>query len=297
MEGWHFSLLRLLVGSSFMFVAAAKDIKTRRVPNELWMVMSTIAGIILAVQLFLKGVGWRYYLIYVPIMSIMVEAFVERPPLYTEEEVNYYMIGWFALPFVVFGYQIYSLGGQRFFWSLATIPIVMVIAILLYFFRILYGGADAKAVIVLAMLVPFYPTIPNLTLMGSSGPLLNVMEIFFPFTLIVLLNSSLLMVFLPIAFVTINLINGDHSFPEIFFGYRKKLEEIPDSFVWPMEYYEDGELKTELMPRGSSDERIESLKESGKEKFWVTPKLPFIVPMAAGFVISFVIGNPVMYLF
>ncbi|MEF8835791.1 MAG: A24 family peptidase C-terminal domain-containing protein [Candidatus Thermoplasmatota archaeon] len=294
---WELSLVRLVVGAVFLFVASLKDLRSRRVPDELWILMGIIAmGVLGAELLFVKEVTWEYFLFFVPIGVVFLEAFIDRPPVYSEGKVNPLVLGWLFVPILVFIYLIGVLDGSLLFWSLTMILVVMLFSFILYFFYILHGGADAKAVITLAILLPFYPNIPELTYRAISTEVVTRMEVFFPFTLVILLNASLIMLVFPIANSLFNLYNGDIDIPKMFFGYKKRVDELEGSFVWPMQYYEDGQLKTELLPKSDSAERISSLKNHDMKTVWVTPKIPFIVPILIGFVISFLIGNPLLHL-
>jgi len=293
---WELSLIRLIIGAIFLFVASLKDLKSRRVPDELWIIMGFIAmGILGAELIFIREVYWTYFLIFIPIGIVFLEAFIDRPPLYSKGKLNPIVLGWLTLPLVVFIYMVSVLGGDLLFWSLAMILAVMLFSFILYFFYILHGGADAKAVITLAILLPFYPDIPGLTFRAISSEVVTGIEIFFPFTLVILLNASLIMLIFPVLHFMFNLYHGDIDIPKMFFGYKKRLSDVEDSFVWPMQYYEEGKLKTELLPRSETEERISSLKNHDMKTVWVTPKIPFIVPIFIGFLISFVIGNPMMH--
>ena len=293
----YLSIIRLVIGFSFLTVASLSDIKTRRVSDVLWIIMSIFASSLLAIQLFLKGVGWRYYLIFIPIIILLSYAFVEIPELYTDKGLNPLSMIWLTIPMISSIYQIHHLKDDIFFWSLLVIPVTMVFVFVLYYFSVIYGGADAKAVLVIAILVPFYPEINGFTITGLSPDQIPFMQIFFPFTFIVLLNASLIMLVLPIYFLFLNLNNGDIGFPQILFGYKKPIDEIPDSFVWPMERYDDrGNLKVKLFPRDEDDNVLNALISKGRERVWVTPKIPFIVPILIGYVLSFFIGNPISYL-
>ncbi len=294
---WELSLVRLIVGAIFLFVASLKDLKSRRVPDELWIFMGFIAlGILVVELLLIREASLKYFLIFIPICVVFLEAFIERPPLYSNGKLNPIILGWLTLPLIVFIYMINVFGTDLLFWSLAMILAVMLFSFVLYFFYILHGGADAKAVITLAIFLPFYPTIPGLTYRAISPEVVARMEVFFPFTLVILLNASLIMLIFPVVHFVFNLWKRDIDIPKMFFGYKKKISDVEDSFVWPMQYYEDGRLKTELLPKSEADERIRSLKNHDMEMVWVTPKIPFIVPIFIGFIISFVIGNPILHL-
>lgn len=303
MELWYFSIARLLVGIGFLSAASIRDLKTRRVPNKLWIIMGSVGILILFTELLIRKfwlgneIFWTHFLIFIPIGMIFSEAFVERPPVYSKGRLNLKVLIWLLIPLIVFVYMVLVLAGSIIFWTLAMIPGMMLFAFLLYFFYILYGGADAKAVITLAVLVPFYPQIPGLTRTALGSELVPLMQTLFPFTLVILLNASLVVIVFPIGYLLINLYKGDLDFPKMFFGFKKRVDEIEDSFVWPMEYYENGKLKTELFPRSSSEEKLKSLRSHGREIVWTTPKIPFIVPISIGFLISFLIGNPLLYLF
>jgi len=62
-----------------------------------------------------------------------------------------------------------------------------------------------------------------------------------------------------------------------------------------MEKMEDGEMVTELFPKRGTKKQllrdIKALQKAGKKKVWVTPKIPFMVPMVAGYLLAFVAGN------
>lgn len=293
---WFYSLIRLVVGTVFLGVAAYTDLKTRRADDKIWQLMGTIAVLILIIELFQRKTPISYYLVFFPILFLLVEATVDRPPLYEGTKWNYLLLGWFLVPIVSVIMMFYIVKEFTYlFWSLLAIPIVMSLAFIFYYFRVIYGGADAKAMVTLAVLLPFYPDfivfLPEL--LESTY---TIMEVFFPFTLVILLNSALIVLVLPIAYLMLNVKQGDIRFPQMFFGYKKNLNEISKSFVWPMEYYKDGKRHFELMPRYDEDKALASLKKAGRKTIWVTPKIPFLVPMFFGFMLSFIWGNPMLLL-
>lgn len=291
------SIIRFVICFVFLGIAVVSDVRTRKVPNTLWLIMAPIAALVLAFDLYTRGVGWRYYLIFIPIGFFLVEALVERPPLLSEGKMNILIMGWFMLPVITVIYMLYSIESAMLLWSLISILVMMAVAFILYYFAIIYGGADAKAVVVLAVLFPFYPEIQGLTHWGGDPAMLEFMEVFFPFSFVILLNAALLTLLLSIYYFALNLKNVNLGFPEMFFGYRMDIDDIEDSFVWPMEYYENGKRNVKLFPKGMSDGALESLKEKGRRRAWVSPKIPFLLPMFLGFLISYIIGNPFLYIF
>jgi hypothetical protein len=75
--------------------------------------------------------------------------------------------------------------------------------------------------------------------------------------------------------------------------------EIAGKHVWLMESIVGGEHVTHARPRRQEDLRsdIELLVNSGYKRIWVTPKIPFIVPMLASLVLTTVIGNLLFLMF
>lgn len=294
---WQFSVARLIVGLSFLIVASVKDLRTRRVENELWIVLGIIGMVILAAELFIvEGADWEIYLFFIPLGIIFAEAFIDRPPIYSEGKLNLRVLGWLLIPIIVYLFLLNDFSESLLFWRLTMIVGVMLFVYLLYFLYIIYGGADAKAIISLAILLPAYPEIPNLTRHAMAPETVEIMEIAFPFTLVILLNACLVFLIFPVINFFINLSKGDVDIPKMFFGYRKKVSELEDSFAWPMEYFEDGKMKAKLMPRSDSEEKIQSLIENDIDEVWSTPKIPFIAIILIGLVISFIIGNPMAYI-
>ena len=80
---------------------------------------------------------------------------------------------------------------------LIFIPIMIGFVYLLYQLRLLFGGADAKAIMAIAILLPFQPIIYYLPIWGQS---------FMPASWTVLVNSLLIFLFIPIFLLIYNTI-------------------------------------------------------------------------------------------
>ncbi len=151
---------------------------------------------------------------------------------------------------------------------------------------LLAGGADAKALMALAVLLPF-PLVFNASVPVLQSPL--------PGSVVVLGDSLLAVLFLPLVFIVRNLLNGDLRFPAMFLGYKLPLAEVPERWVWPMEH-PDGDGGTNLHLFASKGpeftwESLEELEELGIEEIWVTPKVPFMLPLTGGFLLAFLAGD------
>ncbi|MFQ5909469.1 MAG: A24 family peptidase C-terminal domain-containing protein, partial [Thermoplasmata archaeon] len=165
-----------------------------------------------------------------------------------------------------------------------------------YMVGLLRGGADAKAFMAIALLVPIYPAFYEFPITGWTEP--SGFSIAFPFALVTLLNAALLLIFAPLAFLIYNSSKGSAKMPESLFGYEADARNLPE-FVWLMQRIENGRVVRELFPRRSGDikEEARKLTEAGYARVWVTPQIPFLVPLTVSFVLSFILGNLLFGLF
>ena len=151
---------------------------------------------------------------------------------------------------------------------------------LLWRFR-LFGGADAKGLMVLAALAPWPPERAH-----ALQPALDALS-----------NGALAMLLLPAAFLLANLARGRLAFPAALLGTRQTLEAARRRFVWPMQVADDaapGGLRWRYWQRiGSGDlpGEYHALEARGLREVWVTPKVPFLVPVLLGWALAWWRGN------
>ncbi len=179
------------------------------------------------------------------------------------------------------------------------VPVVAVLVTVLFArglfeLGVLYGGADAKALMIAGVLVPLFPT-TALAQTPSVSALLTVL----PFPINLLVDAALLSLVIPIGIGVRNAVRGDFEFPRGFSGYMIPVRELPYRFVWlrdplsaegrddtPAETSEDDRRERELAAR--------ELEAKGVERVWVTPQIPFLVVMAVGAVAALLAGNLVL---
>ncbi len=186
-------------------------------------------------------------------------------------------------------------------FQLALVPLMVGFVYLLYQLYIIYGGADAKALMSLAILFPVYPHIFDVVPHLDFGIFAPQVEMAFPFTFLILLNTTLPLIAIPLVYLFTNLAKGDASFPQALFYLKMDLASTKDKHVWLMQEMENGKLITHKPTLGkrASDikedkaqkEMYRGLEDAGVEKVWVDFQLPLLVPMTAGLLISVVLGN------
>lgn len=173
---------------------------------------------------------------------------------------------------------------------LAIIPLIILITYGLWYFHLLAGGADAKAIMMLAILIPF-PVGWDL-----AGRVLPLWPSPLPPAFSVFANSLLVFLLIPLLFLVWNLAHRDLRFPAMFLGYTMGVDRAAKSFVWVTERVdEEGRVRQVLlsskMSREEQAENLEALRRSGRTRVWVTPKIPFMVPLFGGYVAAFFVGD------
>jgi preflagellin peptidase FlaK len=171
-----------------------------------------------------------------------------------------------------------------------VVAVVVAGAYVMWFVHVLAGGADAKAVMAVAVLVP------TPIAWSFAGTPLPLWPSVLPAAVVVLANAVVAFAFVPFALAAYNLARADLHVPAMFLGYRMRIEEAARRFVWVVDTLDaDGRLRRTVMPSRRSPEahaqNLRSLRAAGHERVWVTPKIPFMIPLLGGFVAAFTLGD------
>jgi preflagellin peptidase FlaK len=176
-----------------------------------------------------------------------------------------------------------------------------------------FGGADAKALMCLALALPFYPA--NL-LTPISNEISLIAQSFFPIT--VFSNSILMAAATAIYMLFHNVFwhkkIGKKLFEEhekesfgkkllvLMTGYKVSISKLKEKWhLYPLEDFEDSEggfnRKLVLIPkdeeRNAIVERLANAVETGKiqDMVWATPGLPMLIFITAGLIIALFFGD------
>jgi preflagellin peptidase FlaK len=244
---------RVLLSLFFLVLCSWYDFKTREVTNKMWLIYGP-AGLTLLLLQFL-----------------------------TNQTLSEVTIQW-----------------------LASIGLTTIIALAL-FYTGFFGGADSKALICLSLALPVYPTFVH--------EYVTVLVPFFP--LAVLVNSVLGSSLLVIAITAYNLCRMTVKGEKMFEGLEKeplwsKIVAFATGFKVDSEkakggsHYmllerfsraEDGKVIRHLKvtPRLEDDDQKEAQQDEFLTelhvKIWVTPGLPFLVFVTAGFIAALMVGD------
>ncbi|UCH72413.1 MAG: prepilin peptidase, partial [Thermoplasmatales archaeon] len=170
---------------------------------------------------------------------------------------------------------------------LLFIPVMIGLMYAFFQMRLIFGGADAKALMALTILVPLSPTISEYPLWPSL----------MPFPWVILANSVIIFLFIPLSLLIFNIFKKNMNFPYCVLGYRMGIQKAREKFVWPLEKIVDGKRKFVRVPKDFDiEEELKEFEKKGINEIWVTPKIPFMIPLLVGFICSFIVGDILFHL-
>ena len=178
-----------------------------------------------------------------------------------------------------------------------------------------FGGADAKALMCLALALPFYPENLLTPLAGSPSPISTMI---FPIT--VFSNSVLFAALSTVVLFFYNLVWRLRKHEDLFqgsqknespgkkilvliTGYKAAVSRLKEKWhVYPMEDIEsdaNNEYKRKLIilpkdeGRNEIVERLDNAIQSGiiKDGLWATPGLPMLIFVTAGLLVALFLGD------
>ncbi len=161
-----------------------------------------------------------------------------------------------------------------------------------------FGGADAKSLIVISIILPSYPAFSGF---GFDFPLNKPLLDLFSFG--ILGNAVLLTVVVPLGLAVYNIsrmgLHIDNPL-YIFIGYKSSIPDLANKHIKLIQSIkeENGHVKFQFRRGGIgiNEEVISDLKallKKGliKDEVWVTPGLPFMIPITLGFFVAVFYGD------
>ncbi len=202
-------------------------------------------------------------------------------------------------------YEMITSGLPYIFRTLISFVVIFVFVYILFMLHA-FGGADAKVLMVISIILPLFPrlSVNSLQLPFWGAPLLDL------FTFSVFSNSVLLTIIVPFGLLLYNIVtvNPKELVKKPFYaliGYRQLINNLQEGHIRLIEKYEetpDGVIPKFTRTGTSIDaDTILKLKELHRkgligEHVWITPGLPFMIPITAGFLAAVVFGDLIFYL-
>ncbi|MEA1894566.1 MAG: A24 family peptidase C-terminal domain-containing protein [Euryarchaeota archaeon] len=191
--------------------------------------------------------------------------------------------------------------GSRYLLHTAVSVVGIYVFVYILFRLGAFGGADAKALITLSFI---FPAFPDIIVFGYGLPLSDAPPLdIFAFS--TLANAVLLTIVVPLGILAYNLCTL--SVREIMekpwyliVGYKCRIADLKGRHVRLIEDFEcDGGVVKKRFTRGGVEinnivlKRLEKFASRGLigKRVWVTPGLPFMIPITVGFVAAVVYGD------
>ena len=268
------------------------DHKTRRVPNQTWLISGTLASVLLAYEFTIEEYSLHIWALLVATIVLFYNAFVDEYVLDNNQMMLWralQVLGILCAAYFLFSVESEELSAQD--YKLVDVVSISILILLMYVWFYLgptIGGADVKAIMTLGLVTPFT--------LSFSGDTFTAFETRgFPYPFVVFMNSLLLYLLIPLSLAVYNVIKGNLEKPyfQIFFGTKMKIDLARESFVWPMQQIIGGKvvMVAFVKNKDDSDTQWDKLEESGIDNPWITFKIPYIIPLALAFVLSAIFGD------
>jgi hypothetical protein len=162
--------------------------------------------------------------------------------------------------------------------------------------RLLHGGADAKALMIVAIALPWWSGIGVFGLTSMIPPMISV-----------LVWSAAGFLILPFRTILRNFSRGIKSPINLIWHAEKcPLEEIPGKQVWMLSEVIDNtdgtrKISVRMRPRRIKEDattirkKIDELSEMGETEAWITKKHPFLIYVLPSIPLTMILGDPIVW--
>lgn len=284
----------LLTGFAY---AAVADLRTREVSDRLWQLLGLL-GLALGAALFAPE-GSVPLILWVLVGVLTLEHLVPwdelLPPSWGNQADRMELVAYAAVTAIV-GIAVgkYGLGDSAVPVAVIAVLATVLLSRALFELGALYGGADAKALMIAGLLLPLFPH----PLLASTAVLTMALSAI-PYSISLLTNAALLSLAVPLYLGILNLRRGEFSFPRGFTGFSLPVADLPGRFVWVRDPAVETDPTAEEVETSAEDEQLRrttarKLKERGIARVWVSPQLPFLVLMALGALAAILAGNLIL---
>ena len=290
----------LLLGMGW---AAWMDHKARKVSNEHWLVWVKPAVFIWCLELLARDADWTVFLTASAIVAYASMAVIGRPTvkdILAGNREDIIVSIWYLVSFlgVAFGMVKYSdvdlldlllgeaTGMVALYWMTLSGLLVIFVIDLGWRLRLIHGGADAKALMWVAILIPNWSTMPVITDYNRE----IILQL--PPAISLLMWGGLTFLLIPLVLVVKNLVQGNvRSLRDLRMFWHStvmSLDKVQQSHVWLLSSIikmPNGQVsvyhRTRAPRRTPSEqelsEQIATLRHNNIEEVWVSYKLPLLV--------------------
>ena len=300
-----------------MGIAAWMDHKTRRVANEHWLIWVKPAIFLWFLELIAREADWTIFLTASAVICYASTAIIGRPTLKdiaAGSRMDIIVTLWYGVSIfgLISGFMSYGdtnpldvalgqVGGLAALWWSTVLGLAVIFVIdLAWRLRMIHGGADAKALMWVAILMPSWSTIPNFYQASEE------VSISLPPAIALLMWGGVSFLLIPILLCCKNLLDKNvKSIGDLRMFWHSTmmdLEEVQKKHVWLLTTViemPDGSSKIHHRSRAPrrtpTDEQlaeaIENLRTHEVSRVWVSYKLPLLVFLFPAIIPMIIFGD------
>lgn len=282
----------LLVG---MALAGAFDFASREVPDNLWRILGVVGAALGLLSLTEPG-ALLPAVLWIVVAAYAIQHFfpwTERLGPLSDRAVDAVDAFLAIVVVLIVGVPtaLLGIGPTTVPYAVIATLAVSLVARGLYEVRLLTGGADAKALIVMGVVLPVLPVS-----LVFSGPASVAFLTVVPFALTALVDAALLSLVVPLAIAVRNLRRRTFRWRDGLTTYEIPLEQLPKRFVWVEEAgvatpSAERHAETSEEDRARRQAQFLLLRDQGRTIVRVSPQLPFVLFLALGSVAAILVGN------
>tara|TARA_B100001564_G_scaffold98306_1_gene80568 strand:- start:3257 stop:4192 length:936 start_codon:yes stop_codon:yes gene_type:complete len=302
--------------------AAWMDHKNRRVGNEHWIVWVKPALFLWALDLIAQEADWTIFLTASAVVAYASTSIIGRPTIndiFSGSKIDLVVSSWYVISIagIIGGSLKYGdvsplevlvgdvTGSAALWWSTLAGLLTILIIDLAWRFRLIHGGADAKALMLVAILIPSWDTMPLISEKTSDS------IVALPPSLALLMWGGLTFILIPLILLVKNIINSNiSSLSDLKLSWhasKMKLKDVKDSHVWLLTsviQLPDGSSKVyhkSRAPRRTPtdeelDKSIKELEDLDVEEVWISYKLPLLVFLFPAIIPLALLGDPISHI-
>ncbi|MFA6802745.1 MAG: hypothetical protein WCR09_04855 [Candidatus Methanomethylophilaceae archaeon] len=273
-------LALFVIAVAVMGSAAVSDVRTRTAGDLHWAAIG-IAGIAFwLISSWQQGAKWEHLAMAAGSGAIMFDVLWDSDRSKTVSAVIYGSVSvLFLVPYSFSPSDPLVHAGM-------TIPVFYVLYMLMYAAGLLRGGADAKCMISLTVAFPVYPEFWDFPLISVPE---GVLPGIFVFSAAVLFHA-LLFSLAGAAYMFLRNLRDGNTGRRALHGYLMDIDEAERSHVWPMDDA-DGERLFRIPVPEETSAVYSRLRAFGEKEIWVTPMIPFLLPIFASSIFVGLAGN------
>ena len=287
-------MLRFLIGFVMLSYGSWSDLKTRRVSNLVWIYGGILGSLLLIyeVNLIWEDFGIYIWALLFATFTLFFNSFVDEYVLDKNQAMLWRSSQYIAILcsiYFFFSFDSNDISKNNYqLIDLISIPLLMILMYIWFYFGPTIGGADVKAIMAISLITPF-----SFSFTGESLAAFDTRG--FPYPFVIFMNSLLLYLLIPFSLAFYNILKGNLESPffQIFFGTKMELSKARESFVWPMQQVigEKVIMVAFVKHKLDSDKEWEKLENMGIKNPWITFKVPYIIPLALSFIITAFFGD------